>query len=101
VNATKFPHLSKDLIADLTSKFVGDVYLDSNCKVGSDVMIDGSYLRIIVGKDCIIGSNTIIKSQDQKIIIGDNVTIGESCKIYASVPNGATITDNTIIGIDS
>ncbi len=89
-----FPHLPKDLIADNTVQFIGEVYIGESCEFGENCIVDASSFRITINSNCKIGTGTKIIADTEKIEIGPDVIIGENCIISVSVSKNSVIADN-------
>ena len=93
----KFPHIAKDLKADGTSKITGDVYINRGCEFESNVVIDGSDFRVVIGSNCSIGQDTLVKAIRERIVVGDGVNIGRNCKIFSNIGSSTDVGDEVII----
>ncbi|OLS19493.1 MAG: hypothetical protein HeimC2_41000 [Candidatus Heimdallarchaeota archaeon LC_2] len=92
-----FPHIPKDIIADDTVQFIGDVYVGSSSEFGKNCIVDGSKFRISINSNCKIGDETNIVAKKERIDIGSNVIIGKNCIIGVSIPKNTIIQDNQTI----
>ena len=67
------------------------VYVHESVRVGRDTVIyPNTHLQgdTIVGESCVLGPNTIVR----------DTTIGDSCRVVASVLEGATLEDDVSVG---
>lgn len=91
------PQIGQDVFITNTATIVGKVKLGDKCSVWYGAVIRGDEEYITVGEGSNIQDNCVLHADvDEPIIIGKECIIG-----HGAVIHGATIGDNTLIGIRS
>lgn len=102
----KFAHISKSALFDFTTQLIGEVYVNSQCVLKGNCVLDASLHRIILKKGCQIGQNTRIYAISDRLVIGEETIIGENCEILVSIGartkigNSVKIEEGAIVGDD-
>ncbi|MDR0880560.1 MAG: gamma carbonic anhydrase family protein [Clostridioides sp.] len=96
-NFKKFsPEIDEEaLYIDESAMIIGDVLIGKDCTVLFNAVIRGDVGKISIGEGTNVQDNVVIHG-DGPTVIGKNVTIGHQATIH-----GATIGDNTLIGMGS
>jgi phenylacetic acid degradation protein len=91
----RLPLIPESCYVDKTATIIGLVELGEECFVGPGARIKGDYGHISIGDRTSVQENCVIHARPGcETIIGSNVTVG-----HAAVLHGATVGDNTVIGM--
>jgi len=91
----RVPRIPESCYVDKTATIIGLVELGEECFIGPGARIKGDYGHIRIGNRTSVQENCVIHARPGcETNIGSNVTVG-----HGAVLHGATVGDNTVIGM--
>jgi len=91
----RVPRIPESCYVDKTATIIGLVELGEECFIGPGARIKGDYGHIRIGDRTSVQENCVIHARPGgEANIGSNVTVG-----HGAVLHGATVGDNTVIGM--
>jgi len=91
----RVPRIPESCYVDKTATIIGLVELGEECFIGPGARIKGDYGHIRIGDRTSVQENCVIHARPGgEAKIGSNVTVG-----HGAVLHGATVGDNTVIGM--
>ena len=91
----RVPRIPESCYVDKTATIIGLVEIGEECFIGPGARIKGDYGHIRIGDRTSVQENCVIHARPGgEAKIGSNVTVG-----HGAVLHGATVGDNTVIGM--
>lgn len=87
------PEIGENVFISETASIIGDVKIGKNCSIWYNAVLRGDGESIVIGDNTNIQDGVVLHG-DYITKIGNNVTVGHKALVH-----GATIGDNTLIGM--
>jgi len=87
------PEIGENVFISETASIIGDVKIGKNCSIWYNAVLRGDGESIVIGDNTNIQDGVVLHG-DYITKIGNNVTVGHKALVH-----GATVGDNTLIGM--